>query len=345
MFQNLIIPHDYRSPLDPLETEDAIKKIKDLFQAELAGALNLKRVTAPLIVRAGRGINDDLSGVERPLSFPVKDLNGAGAEVVQSLAKWKRMALAQLRFRPGEGLYTDMNAIRPDEALDNMHSLYVDQWDWERVISRDERNLEFLTEIVKRIYLVFKKAETFLHGLYPSLKPVLPPDIQVVHSHELERRYPDLTPRERENAVCREFGAVFIHGIGSPLKNGRPHDGRAPDYDDWTTPTEKGPGLNGDIIVWYPVLETAMEISSMGIRVDERALGAQLELTGTTARKELLFHRLLLDGKLPLSIGGGIGQSRLCMFLLRKAHIGEVQSSLWPDDMIEECRKKNVFLF
>lgn len=345
MVQNLILPHDYRSFLDPLETEAAIKAVKDFFQAELAGALNLKRVTAPLLVRAGQGINDDLNGVERPLSFQAKSMNGARVEVVQSLAKWKRMALAQLNFRPGEGLYTDMNAVRPDEVLDNLHSLYVDQWDWERVLSREERNLGYLTDIVKKIYSVMKRTESFLHDLFPVLEPVLPPDIRIVHSEELERRYPDLTPRLREDAVGKDCGSVFILGIGSPLKDGRPHDGRAPDYDDWTTPTEKGPGLNGDIIVWHPVLRTALELSSMGIRVDEGALNAQLDMTGTASRKELLFHRLLLEGKLPLSVGGGIGQSRFCMFLLRKAHIGEVQSGPWPGEMIEECRKKNIFLF
>ncbi|MDW7759410.1 MAG: aspartate--ammonia ligase [Acidobacteriota bacterium] len=345
MVRNLIIPRGYRSHLDPLETEVAIKSIKDVFQTELARALNLRRITAPLLVKSGRGVNDDLNGTAGPVSFPVKDLNGAGVEIVQSLAKWKRMALAQLGLRPGEGLYTDMNAVRPGETLDNLHSLYVDQWDWERIISRDERNLEFLAGIVKRIHAVLRKMEVFVHSLYPGLEPCLPPEIRFVHSAELEAEYPDLTPRERENAVCREAGAVFILGIGAPLRQGQPHDGRAPDYDDWTTPTERGPGLNGDILFWYPLLETAMEISSMGIRVDGEALDIQLEMTGTASRKSLLFHRLLLDGKLPLSVGGGIGQSRLCMFFLKKAHIGEVQAGLWPDDMAEACRKNNMFLF
>jgi len=344
MTKNLLISKNYRSILDVKETEKAIKTIKDFFQINLAEALNLRRVTAPLFVKAGTGINDDLNGVELPISFSIKNMSNTKAEIVQSLAKWKRLTLANLKISLGEGIYTDMNAIRPDEILDNLHSLYVDQWDWERVISEEERNLEFLKCIVKKIYQVMKKTEYFIYKHYPKIKPILPEEIFFVHSEELEKRYPELTPPEREDAICNEYDAVFIIGIGAPLRNGKPHDGRAPDYDDWTTPTEKGPGLNGDIIVWYPVLEKAFEISSMGIRVDQHVLDRQLEMTGTTERKELFFHQKLLKGELPLSIGGGIGQSRLCMFFLKKAHIGEAQVSIWPDEMIEECQKNNIFL-
>jgi len=338
------IPENYQSILDVKETEKAIKLIKDFFQITLAEALNLERVTAPLFVKAGTGINDDLNGVERPISFYIKNMNNTKAEVVQSLAKWKRLTLANLKMNPGEGIYTDMNAIRPDEILDDLHSLYVDQWDWEKVISKEERNLEFLINIVRKIYQVLKRTEYIINKQYPEIKPILPEEIYFVHSEELEKRYPYFTPIEREDAICKEYGAVFIIGIGAPLENGQPHDDRAPDYDDWTTPTEKGLGLNGDIIVWYPVLGKAFEISSMGIRVDQQVLEKQLEMTGTTERKELFFHKKLLKGELPLSTGGGIGQSRLCMFFLRKAHIGEIQSSIWPDEIIEECRKNNIFL-
>lgn len=344
MIKNYRIPESYRSILDVMRTERAIKLIKDFFQASLGEALNLRRVTAPLFVRAGTGINDDLTGVERPISFTVKNMKGCRAEVVQSLAKWKRLTLASLKVRHGEGIYTDMNAIRPDEILDNLHSLYVDQWDWERVISREDRSLKFLMDIVREIYRILTKTEDFIQSQYPEIKPVLPEEIRFFHSMELEERYPELSPQEREDAICRENGAVFIIGIGAPLRNGQPHDRRAPDYDDWTTLTEKGPGLNGDIIVWHPVLETALELSSMGIRVDKEAMERQLELTATKERKALFFHRKLLEGELPLSIGGGIGQSRLCMFFLKKAHIGEVQVSLWPEEMIEDCRKRNIFL-
>jgi aspartate--ammonia ligase len=344
MDKNYIIPEKYQFILDVMETEKAIKLIKDFFQVNLGEALNLGRVTAPLFVKAGTGINDDLTGVEIPISFKIKNMNNMQAEIIQSLAKWKRLTLAHLKINPGEGIYTDMNAVRPDEILDNLHSLYVDQWDWERVITKEERNLEFLKIIARKIYLVLRKTEHFIFTHYPQIKPILPQEITFIHSEELERRYPDLKPREREDAVCREHGAVFILGIGSPLKSGLPHDGRAPDYDDWTTPTEMGPGLNGDIIVWYPVLKTALEISSMGIRVDSQTLEKQLKLTGTTERNKLYFHQKLLSGELPLSIGGGIGQSRLCMFFLRKAHIGEIQVSIWPEEIRKECQKNNIFL-
>lgn len=344
MSKNCRILKNYRSILDVMETEKAIKLIKDFFQVSLAEELNLRRVTAPLFVKAGTGINDDLNGVEQPISFNIKNMDNTKAEIVQSLAKWKRLTLANLKISVGEGIYTDMNAVRPDEILDNLHSLYVDQWDWERVISKEERNLEFLIDIVRKIYQVLKKTEHFIYAYYPEIKPILPEKITFIHSEELEKRYPDMTRLEREDAICKQCGAVFILGIGAPLKNGRPHDGRAPDYDDWITPTEKGPGLNGDIIVWYPVLETAFEISSMGIRVDPQTLEKQLEITGTTERKQLFFHQKLLKGEMPLSIGGGIGQSRLCMFFLRKAHIGEIQAGLWPEEIIEECQKNNIFL-
>lgn len=344
MRKNCRILKNYRSILDVMETEKTIKLIKDFFQVSLAEELNLRRVTAPLFVKAGTGINDDLNGVEQPISFNIKNMDNTKAEIVQSLAKWKRLTLANLKISVGEGIYTDMNAVRPDEILDNLHSLYVDQWDWERVISKEERNLEFLIDIVRKIYQVLKKTEHFIYAYYPEIKPILPEKITFIHSEELEKRYPDMTRLEREDAICKQCGAVFILGIGAPLKNGRPHDGRAPDYDDWITPTEKGPGLNGDIIVWYPVLETAFEISSMGIRVDPQTLEKQLEITGTTERKQLFFHQKLLKGELPLSIGGGIGQSRLCMFFLRKAHIGEIQAGLWPEEIIEECQKNNIFL-
>lgn len=344
MLKNCIIPENYRSILDVIETEKAIKLLKDFFQVNLAEALNLKRVTAPLFVKAGTGINDDLTGVELPISFNIKNMPNTKAEIVQSLAKWKRLTLGHLKIKEGEGIYTDMNAIRPDETLDNLHSLYVDQWDWERVISQKERNLEFLKSIVKKIYLVLKKTEHYIYAHYPEIKPMLPEEIFFIHSKALERRYPELSPVEREDAICREYGAVFIIGIGAPLNNGHPHDGRAPDYDDWTTPTEEGQGLNGDTIVWYSLLEKAFEISSMGIRVDQQALKKQLEITGTIERKELYFHKKLLRGELPLSVGGGIGQSRLCMLFLRKAHIGEIQASIWPDKVMEECRKNKIFL-
>lgn len=341
----LIIPPGYRSALDVKQTEKAIKLVKDFFETNLAAELRLTRVTAPLFVLRGTGINDDLNGVEAPVAFPVPDMGGHTAEVVQSLAKWKRMMLADYGIPYGYGLYTDMNAIRPSEALDNIHSLYVDQWDWERVISEQERSLDFLKTIVRKIYSVMKRTEFHVWDHYPFLEPELPEDITFIHSEDLQREYPHLTSREREDEIVRKYKAVFIIGIGSALADGKPHDGRAPDYDDWTTPTLNGyKGLNGDIIIWNSVLGRAYEISSMGIRVDREALLRQLELTGAQERKELLFHRRLLNGELPLSIGGGIGQSRLCMYYLRKAHIGEIQVSLWPPDMVEKCKASNIFL-
>lgn len=345
MQTGLIMPEGYRSVLGIRETELAIRQIKTFFQTNLAFELNLMRVTAPLFVQSGTGINDDLSGVERPVSFPIKAMQDVRAEIVQSLAKWKRMELAALDVQPGEGIYTDMNAIRADEELDNIHSLYVDQWDWEQVIAPEDRTLDYLKRMGRTIYDVIRRTERYICHLYPEIAPTLPDEITFLHSEELQAAYPNLAPKEREHTACREHGAVFVIGIGASLADGQPHDGRAPDYDDWTTPTGNGyRGLNGDILVDYPLLDCAYELSSMGIRVDPPSLERQLALTGSVARKDLLFHRRLLAGELPLSIGGGIGQSRLCMFYLRKAHIGEIQSSLWPSEMIEACAAHNIVL-
>lgn len=337
------IPSDYRPVLDLQTTEIAIKHVKDFFQQNLAAELQLTRVTAPLFVRKGMGINDDLNGVERPVEFQVPHLGGITLQIVQSLAKWKRMVLADYHIRPGYGIYTDMNAIRPDEVLDHTHSLYVDQWDWEKVILPENRNLEYLKQTVRKIYSVMKRTEFLISEHYQGLDQVLPEEIEFIHSEELLEMYPDLPPRERENKIAEKYGAVFIIGIGGVLKDGKPHDLRAPDYDDWTTETGEGKkGLNGDIIVWHPVLKSAFEISSMGIRVDREALLRQLEICDCMERKELYWHQRLLNGELPLSIGGGIGQSRLCMFFLRKAHIGEVQASIWPDEVVAFCKEKNI---
>ena len=345
MTLSLIIPPEYRSLLTVRETEIAIHQIKSYFQENLAFELNLLRVTAPLFVRAGTGINDNLNGVERPVSFQIKNIETASAEIVQSLAKWKRLHLADFAYQPGCGIYTDMNAIRPDEIMDNLHSLYVDQWDWERVMNSEERNLNFLKTIVCRIYDVIRRTERYVCYLFPLIEPILPDTITFVHSEELEVCYPDMEPRGRELSICQEHGAVFLIGIGGVLANGNPHDGRAPDYDDWSTPSVNGyKGLNGDILVHYPILDCVFELSSMGIRVDEAAMLRQLEITGNEERKTLLFHSRLLAGELPQSIGGGIGQSRLCMFYLRKAHIGEIQSSLWPEEMIQTFRAHNIVL-
>jgi len=335
---------DYKPLLDLRETERAIRLIKEHFQTHLALALNLLRVSAPLFVLADTGINDNLNGIERPITFPIKAMGERRAEIVQSLAKWKRMALAQYGFAPGEGIYTDMNAIRPDETLDDIHSIYVDQWDWERVMHPDERNLGFLHAIVEGIYDVIVRTEQRVAEVYPAIQPILPPKIEFVHSEELERRFPELPPRERESRICQELGAFFVIGIGAPLSDGRPHDGRAPDYDDWSTPTERGQGLNGDLLIWNPAIGRAFELSSMGIRVDAAALERQLAATHNQDRAGLLFHRRLLAGELPQTIGGGIGQSRLCMFYLRKIHVGEVQSSIWPDELREELRQRNAML-
>jgi aspartate--ammonia ligase len=335
---------NYAPLLDLRETELAIKEIKDFFQDNLAAELHLSRITAPLFVEAGTGINDDLNGVERPVSFTVKDMADRRVEVVQSLAKWKRLALADLKIPQGEGIHTDMNAIRPDEKLDNLHSIYVDQWDWERVLKPDERNLELLKQIARKIYGVVRRTEAHICRRFPAIDRILPEDIIFIHTEELEERFPNLSPAERERQVAQEHGAVFVIGIGAPLSDGKPHDGRAPDYDDWITPNGPGRGLNGDIIVWFPLLNEALELSSMGIRVSPDSLREQLKMTNTTEREELYFHRRLLSGELPLSIGGGIGQSRLCMFMLRKAHIGEIQAGIWPEDMREACRRQRIVL-
>ena len=336
----LIRPSRYTALLGMRQTEQGIKLIKDFFQQNLSTELRLHRVTAPLFVLKGLGINDDLNGVERPVTFPIKDLGDANAEVVHSLAKWKRLTLAEYEIEPGYGVYTDMNAIRADEELDNIHSLYVDQWDWEAVINKEDRTVAYLKDVVRRIYCAIRRTEYLVCETYPQIKPFLPETIHFVHSEELLQMYPHLTPKEREDEICKKYGAVLLIGIGGKLSNGEPHDGRAPDYDDWSTIAEDGrPGLNGDILIWYPVLERSLEISSMGIRVDKESLLRQLEISGKQERRELFFHRQLLEGNLPLSIGGGIGQSRLCMMLLQKAHIGEIQASIWPEDMLRECAK------
>ncbi|HEX2936078.1 MAG TPA: aspartate--ammonia ligase [Bacteroidales bacterium] len=342
---NLLIPKDYKSALDLKQTEKAIKLLKDFFESALSSELRLRRVTAPLFVLRGTGINDDLNGIERPVAFPIKDMNESVAEVVHSLAKWKRMMLADYNIEMGYGLYTDMNAIRPDEELDNIHSLYVDQWDWERVMSKEERNLDFLKCVVKGIYSVLKRCEYLVYENYPHITPVLPKEIKFIHTEELLAEYPNLTPKERENKAAEKYGAIFIIGIGAKLANGEKHDGRAPDYDDWSSPTQNGfRGLNGDIVVWNPILKMAFELSSMGIRVDKDALLNQLKEAGAENRQSLYFHQRLLNGELPLSIGGGIGQSRLCMFFLRKAHIGEIQASIWPEKMKSDCKANGIEL-
>ncbi len=330
------IPEGYRSLLNPRQTQIAIKKVKDFFEKDLAIQLDLTRVTAPLFVKKDSGLNDNLNGVERPVSFGIAGVDG-DCEIVHSLAKWKRFALGEYGFAPGEGLYTDMNAIRRDEVTDNIHSVFVDQWDWERVIKKEERNRETLHLAVKRVYRALRHTEKYIADDYAFATRLLPEDIAFVTSAELEEKYPGMSPKEREYIAARENGAVFIEGIGGKLKNGLPHDGRAPDYDDWT--------LNGDIIVYYPVLDIALELSSMGVRVDEESLVRQLDEAGCPERAGLPFHRALLEGKLPYTVGGGIGQSRICMFFLRKAHIGEVQASVWDDETLRVCAEAGVALF
>lgn len=333
----LILPDNYKNLLGNAEnTEKAIKAVKDMFQSNISAQLALLRVTAPMVVPSDLGLNDDLNGVERPVRFPVKDLNDRKAEVVHSLAKWKRLKLSAMNLPAGRGIYTDMNALRPDEELDNIHSIYVDQWDWERVIRPEDRNVDFLKKIVRRIYEALKATENKVYVEFPQIEPILPETIQFITSEELLQIYPGLSPKEREDAITKRFGAVFIMGIGGKLSDGSQHDGRAADYDDWS--------LNGDILLWNPVLGHAFEISSMGIRVDAAALESQLKERGQEYKKELYFHKLLLDGKLPLTIGGGIGQSRLCMLLLRKAHIGEIQAGIWPEKMRRECADAGIEL-
>ncbi|GFN35129.1 aspartate--ammonia ligase [Tepidimicrobium xylanilyticum] len=321
--------------LDVKETQIAIKIIKDYFERQLAKKLNLIRVSAPLFVRPESGLNDYLSGVEKAVSFKMRKYNEE-IEIVQSLAKWKRFALKRYGFKIGEGIYTDMNAIRPDEVLDRTHSIYVDQWDWEKVISKENRNEEYLKKVVKDIYEVFKATEKRINRIYPFLKAKLPEEIKFITTQELEDRYPDKSPKEREHLICEEYKAVFLMKIGCRLKSGFPHDGRSPDYDDWE--------LNGDILFWNPILGEALELSSMGIRVDGAALEKQLKIANAEERKEFIYHKMLLEGELPLTIGGGIGQSRICMYFLEKRHIGQVQASVWTDSIIEECEKEKIFL-
>lgn len=333
---SLILPENYDPRLDVRGTQEAIKYIRDTFQKEFGREMNLERISAPLFVEKSSGLNDDLNGVERPVQFDVAGIPDETVEVVHSLAKWKRMALHEYGFKPGEGLYTNMNAIRRDEELDNLHSCYVDQWDWEKVIKREERNRGTLELIVKAVYKALKVTEDYMAYEYEYIGRCLPDHIEFITTQELEDRYPDCAPKEREYRIAKLHGAVFIEQIGDTLKSGEKHDGRAPDYDDWS--------LNGDIIVYYPVLDIALELSSMGIRVDEEALKSQLKKAGCEERAELPFQKALLNGELPCTVGGGIGQSRICMFFLRKAHIGEVQASIWPDGIRAEAEANHIHL-
>ncbi len=338
-----ILPDQYKPLLDLKRTEQAIKLVKDCFEHSLSSELRLSRATSPLFVPRGSGINDDLNGVERPVRFPVSQLGDREMEVVQSLAKWKRMALADYGYCPGTGIYTDMNALRPDDDIDAIHSIYVDQWDWELVMRLEERCFSFLKSVVERIYEAIKRTEFVVSEHYAAIPPALPEKLCFVHSADAQKRYPDISPQERERLLAREYGALFLIGIGAPLSDGKPHSGRAPDYDDWTSPGLDGkPGLNGDIIVWDSVRNDSLELSSMGIRVDGDKLLRQLALTSCQDRAALYWHRRLLSGDFPQTIGGGIGQSRLCMFLLRKAHIGEVQASVWPKAVMEACEQRAV---
>ena len=331
----LVLPEGYKPKLGVMDTQKAIKRAKDTFECLLAKNLKLTRVSAPLFVTINSGLNDDLNGVERPVQFDLLATNEE-VQIVHSLAKWKRLALKQYKFKAHRGLYTDMNAIRRDEEMDNLHSVYVDQWDWEKIILPEERNFEYLKKTVSKIMKTLCDTQAILEQDFPQLKAYIPDNAYFITTSELEDKYPDLTPKERENAIAKEHGAVFIAQIGDKLKSGKPHDGRAPDYDDWS--------LNGDILIWYPVLNRAVELSSMGIRVDEKALKEHLKKAGCENRAELEFHKMLLNGELPLTIGGGIGQSRLCMVLLQKAHIGEVQASIWDENTIRECEKHGITL-
>jgi len=331
----LVIPERYETNLGVIETQQAIKDLKDFFENRLGEMLKLTRVSSPLFVLPETGTNDNLNGVEKPVSFQIPYLR-KDAEIVHSLAKWKRMALKKYGFPVGRGLYTDMNAIRKDEELDNLHSLYVDQWDWELIIDKEDRTMETLKKVVRDLYKVFKETEEHVHSIYPEVECILPEEITFITSQELLDMYPDLSPKERENAIAKDKKAVFLMQIGKVLSSGQKHDGRSPDYDDWD--------LNGDILFYNPVLDSAIELSSMGIRVDEEALERQLKAAKCEDRKELDYHKELLDGKLPYTIGGGIGQSRICMFFLNKAHIGEVQVGIWPQEMIEECSQAGITL-
>ncbi len=332
----LVIPKDYKSGLNLYDTQIAIKTVKDFFQTLLAERLHLLRVSAPLFVDPQSGLNDNLNGVERPVTFDIKEQNGREAEIVHSLAKWKRFALEKYGFSVGEGLYTDMSAIRRDEEVDNIHSIYVDQWDWEKVITKEDRNIDYLKDTVRTVYKVLRKTEKYLSIHYDYIEEILPHDIFFITTRELEEMFPDYTPKEREYYIAKAKGAVCIMQIGDKLECGEPHDGRAPDYDDWA--------LNADIVVYYPVLDIALELSSMGIRVDKKALLEQLEKAGCPERAQLPFHKAVINGEVPYTIGGGIGQSRICMFFLRKAHIGEVQCSLWPDEVMDAAKEKGLQL-
>ena len=334
--ENLIIPANYRSELNLYETQEASSTIKQFFQQALSEQLTLLRVTAPLFVTPESGLNDNLNGIERPVDFDIKEQKGQTAEIVQSLAKWKRYALKKYGFHPGEGLYTDMNAIRRDEVADNIHSIYVDQWDWEKIILKEQRSKEMLKDTVRKVYKAIKKTEKYMSIRYDYIEEILPKEIFFITAEELAEMYPGYTPKEREDKIAKLKGAVFIMGIGHELSCGERHDGRAPDYDDWN--------LNGDIIVWYPVLNRSLELSSMGIRVDKETLMNQLTISGCEDRAELPFQKSVIKGELPYTVGGGIGQSRLCMFYLRKAHIGEVQCSIWPEDMRAEAEDRGIKL-
>lgn len=333
---NLMIPKDYKSALNLYDTQIGIKTVKDFFQTQLAKELHLLRVSAPLFVEPSSGLNDNLNGVERPVSFGIKEQNDAPAEVVHSLAKWKRFALQKYGFSMGEGLYTDMSAIRRDEQTDNIHSIYVDQWDWEKIIDRQDRNMDFLKETVRTIYRVLRKTEKYMAIQYDYITEILPEDIFFITTQELENMFPNDTPKQREYHIARAKGAVCVMQIGDLLESGEKHDGRAPDYDDWS--------LNADIVVYYPVLDIALELSSMGIRVDKDALTRQLDKAGCPERAELPFQKAVLEETVPFTIGGGIGQSRICMFYLRKAHIGEVQSSIWPPEVVGETQANGIQL-
>ena len=342
---HLYIPEHYRPVLTGKETEQAIVRIKNFFQLTLSTRLNLTRVTAPLFVPRGKGLNDDLNGTERAVHFPVKDMNEQELEIVHSLAKWKRVKIAEMGLQSGFGIYTDMNAIRADEELDNIHSLYVDQWDWELAMEASDRTLDFLKATVEKIYDCLKCTEFFIYDNYSAIEPILPKHITFIHAEDLYAQYPNLSGKERERKCAQQYGAVFLIGIGAPLANSAPHDGRAPDYDDWITETGSGRhGLNGDLLVWNPVLEDVLELSSMGIRVSPQTMREQLAARNCMERASLFFHTKLLNGELPQTIGGGIGQSRLCMFFLRKAHIGETQVSVWPDDMRAQCAGRSISL-
>jgi len=333
---SLQIPEQYTSKLTIRETEKGIKAVKDYFEKRLSERLSLNRISAPLFVFRETGLNDDLNGIERPVRFSVKNVDNREVDIVHSLAKWKRVALQKYGFQHGEGIYTDMNAIRRDDDIDNIHSIYVDQWDWERIIAREERTVASLQSVVNEIFETLKETESYICGEFPALQAQLPEKVTFMTTQELLDRYPDLDAEAREDAACREHGAVFLMQIGGALSDGKRHDGRAPDYDDWS--------LNGDLLLWYPVLGHKFEITSMGIRVDRDALLRQLEISGHSDRMELPYHKAVAEDKLPLTIGGGIGQSRLCMFLMNKAHIGEVHASIWPEDMIEICEENGIHL-